>query len=443
MGGEVGRADILRPMKYTSKYYFAVVGAAGLGATIFLLAYLYQLYHGLAVTGLADWGSGGGVTWGLYIGAFIWWVGIAHGGIILSAAVRLLGMDRYQPVARMAELLTIGALSMAGLMILVHMGRPDRMVWSIAMNYPSTVHNSPLVWDVTVITLYFVLTATYLALTLRYDIHRLRDELPDLFDPLYEIMLIGYSEDEDPVVERMVWWLALGIIILAPLLLHGGVIPWLFALLPSMPGWFGAVQGPQFLTIALTSAIGSLLVISMIFRRLYDWEALFTDDVFRGLGLWLAFFAMLFLWLQLQQIVTGVFHPTVDTGDAATGFYTEPLYWVAIGMVAISLAYLTAMAIDSSWFTRRRTVAAGILVLLATLLEKVLFVAEGLMYANFSLYAAVPGSYFPSFIEMSAIIGTISMVVIFFAIVTKVIPVVELHAVEEHGDGHGSEEVEA
>jgi len=30
----------------------------------------------------------------------------------------------------------------------------------------------------------------------------------------------------------MVWWLAAAVIIMAPLLLHGGVIPWLFALLP-------------------------------------------------------------------------------------------------------------------------------------------------------------------------------------------------------------------
>ncbi len=75
-------------------------------------------------------------------------------------------------------------------------------------------------------------------------------------------MTIGYSEKEDQIVERMVWWLALAIIIMAPLLLHGGVIPWLFAVLPGMPAWFGAVQGPQFLTIALTSAISGVIIVA-------------------------------------------------------------------------------------------------------------------------------------------------------------------------------------
>jgi len=40
--------------------------------------------------------------------------------------------------------------------------------WSRASSVTTiTIHNSPLVWDVTVITAYFVLTATYLSLTLR------------------------------------------------------------------------------------------------------------------------------------------------------------------------------------------------------------------------------------------------------------------------------------
>ncbi len=431
MHEDIDHRVLLRPIETTSRRYFVLLAVVLLAILSFVIAYAYQLQHGLIVTGLADWGSGGGATWGLYIGAFIWWVGIAHGGIILSAAVRLLGMERYKPVARIAELLTIGALSMAGLMIVVHLGRPDRFVTNIILAYPETVHTSPLVWDVTVITLYFVLTATYLGLTLRYDIVRLRDELPDRFDPLYRLLTVGYRESEDPVVERMVWWLALGIIILAPLLLHGGVIPWLFALLPSMPGWFSAVQGPQFLTIALTSAIGSVLVISLAFRRAYDWGALIGDDVFRGLGLWLGLFALLFLWLQLQQVITGVFAPPIDVDAATSAKLSSPIYWLAIVMIVTALGYLTAQAIEPRYFTIPRTVFAGVLVVSATLIEKTFFVIEGFLHPRFDMYAAVPGSYIPSFIELSAILGTLAMVTLFFMVIAKVIPVVELHAIED------------
>ncbi|ARS91793.1 NrfD/PsrC family molybdoenzyme membrane anchor subunit [Natrarchaeobaculum aegyptiacum] len=440
-------ADILRPFQGTSTAYYALFALAALAFGAFLIGWMYQLYEGLAVTGLSDWGTGGGVTWGVYIGAFIWWVGIAHGGIILSAAVRLLGMDRYMPVARLAELLTIAGLSAAGFYIIVHMGRPDRMVTSVLGHYHITVHNSPLVWDVTVITAYLVLTATYLGLTLRYDVSRLRDQLPSHFSPIYTMLTIGYTEREDEVVQRMVWWLALAIIIMAPLLLHGGVIPWLFAVLPTYPRWFGGVQGPQFLTIALTSAISGVIILSYAFRRAYDWGHIITDDVFRGLTLWLGFFCLLFLWLQLQQVTTGTFFPPIELEVAWIATIEAPIYIFAMSLVGLVLAYIFAQTIRPALFSKERAIVCAVAVLTATLFEKVLFVVEGFLHPSFEIYGATPGTYQPSLIEIASITGTIGMVTLFFLLITKVFPVVELHAIEhlrhERGideGGHGGSE---
>jgi len=426
--------DILRPILNTSKWYYVAFGVASAIATIWLVVFGYQLQEGLIVTNLGDWGSGGGVTWGVYIGAFIWWVGIAHGGIILSAAVRLFGMKRYQPVARMAELLTIAALAMAGLYIVVHMGRPDRLVTSVIPAYPWTIRTSPLAWDITVITLYFVMTATYLGLTLRYDISRLRDKLPDHFGPFYSLVLVGYSEDEDEIIERMVWWLALGIIILAPLLLHGGVIPWLFALLPSMPGWQGGMQGPVFLMIALTSAISGVIILSYAFRWAYDWDHILTDDLFRGLTMWLGLFSLLFMWLQLQRIITGVYAAPTDLSTVTNATLSNPVYQMVIVLMIAVLAYIFAQSISERVFSVNRSLAFSFVVLVATLSEKVLFVVEGIEYPTFDLYHAVPGHYVPSLIELSSLAGTVSLCAIVFMLVAKLFPVVELHAVESHDD---------
>ena len=427
----VDRETLVRPIQSRSKYFLVALVAALAGIGVWLYFYTQQLQHGLIVTHLADWGSGGGVPWGLYIGAFIWWVGIAHGGIILSAAVRLLDMETYQPVARMAELLTIAALTCAGLYIMIHVGRPDRLVTSVLPAWPWRVQWSPLVWDVTVITAYFVLTATYLLLTIRYDIHRLRDRLPDRLEPLYKALMIGYSETEDKVVERMVWWLAFAIIIMAPLLLHGGVIPWLFALLPSMAGWAGGVQGPSFLSIALTSAVSGIIIIAAAFRYAYGWEELIPKPVFYGLSKWLGFFGLLFLWLQLQQVITGIFAAPTTLQHATEVKIATPIYWVAIGLVIAAEAYIFAAALKSSLFTIPRIVAVSVLVLVGTLVEKTLFVVEGLQHAHFQLYDGVPGVYVPSAVELSSVLGTVGIVVLFFLVVSKVIPVVELHAIED------------
>lgn len=433
----VDRDTLVRPIRTVSTRYLAALAVALGMIGVWLFFYSRQLRHGLIVTNLADWGSGGGVPWGLYIGAFIWWVGIAHGGIILSAAVRLLGMDTYQPVARLAELLTIAALTCAGVFILIHVGRPDRLVTSVIPAWPTRVQWSPLMWDVTVITAYFVLTATYLGLTIRYDLHRLRDRLPDRLDPVYDALLVGYSETEDAVVERMVWWIAFAIIIMAPLLLHGGVIPWLFALLPSMAGWAGGVQGPSFLSIALTSAVSGIIIVAAAFRYAYGWEALIPEAVFRGLGQWLGFFSLLFLWLQLQQVITGIFAAPTTLQHATEVKIATPLYWVAIGLVVVAAVYVFAASLRPSLFSLPVLVALSVGVLAGTLIEKVLFVVEGLMHAHFDLYAGVPGAYTPSVVELSALVGTVGIVVLFFLVVSKVIPVVELHAIEDHGEVEG------
>jgi molybdopterin-containing oxidoreductase family membrane subunit len=436
-----GPDDIVRPINSTSMGWYIVFGIASAISLAYMAVYGYQLQEGLIITNLADWGSGGGVTWGLYIGAFIWWVGIAHGGIILSAAVRLFGMDRYQPVARVAELLTIGALSMAGLYILIHMGRPDRVVLSVLPAYPWTVQTSPLAWDITVITLYFVMTATYLGLTIRYDAHRLRDKVPGYLDPLYRFVTIGYTEKEDEVIERMVWWLALGIIVMAPLLLHGGVIPWLFALLGSMPGWDGAIQGPVFLSIALMSAMAGVIIISMALRRAYDWYHIIGDDVIKGLTNWMGIFSLLFMWFQLQIIINGVYAPSTSVDKVIAAKLGSPIYQTAIGIMIVVLVYIFAQVLNDNIFSPNRSLVAALGVLVATLSEKVLFVFEGLEYAKFSLYHAVPGHYRPSIWEIASVAGTVAMCTVFFLIVLKVIPVVELHAVEDHDD-HGDDHEE-
>ncbi|MFC7057695.1 NrfD/PsrC family molybdoenzyme membrane anchor subunit [Halovenus salina] len=427
-------ADIIRPILNTSKWWYIGFGVAAAVALVWLTAFGFQLQEGLIVTNLADWGSGGGATWGLYIGAFIWWVGIAHGGIILSAAVRLFGMTKYQPVARMAELLTLSALAMAGLYIVVHTGRPDRLVTSVVNAYPWTVQTSPLAWDITVITLYFVMTATYIGLTLRYDTYQLRDRLPDVLNPLYSVVLIGYSEKEDEVIERMVWWLALGIIVMAPLLLHGGVIPWLFSLLPSMPGWGGAIQGPQFLSIALTSALSGVIILAYVTRIAYDWGHIFTDRVVSGLTNWLGIFSLIFVWLQLQQVINGLFAAQVRAEVVMTAKLSNPAYQMAIGIMAVVLAYIFAQAIKPSVFSQTRSLIAAFGVLIATLTEKILFVYEGIAYPEFGLYDQVPGHYFPSLVELSSLAGTVALCAIIFMVILKLFPVIELHAVEDHDD---------
>lgn len=423
-------AVILRPLGRPSRRYLLVLGIAVVGLLWFAQAWLFQLRNGLVVTGLSDWGTGRGVPWGLYIGSFIWWVGIAHGGIVVSAAVRLFRMDALKPVARLAELLTLAALANAGLYIILHVGRPERVATSILPNLAQTLRTSPLAWDVVVITLYFVLTGTYLALTIRHDLYGVRERLPRPFRPLYRTVLVGYRPGERAKAERMAWWLALGVIVLAPLFLHGGVIPWLFALLPGTPAWFGPVQGPQFLAAALTSAMGSVTILAYVFRRLYRWEAIIDDRVFDALARWTGLFALLYLWLQLQQVITGAAMAPTAAGSVSTAKLESPLFWLAMVLLAVTVAHTGVQLLAPHLFRVGRTAAVAVLPVLAILVDKTLFVIEGPLEPAFGLYHGMEGSYAPSWVELSSVVGALSIVVLFFLAAAKVLPLVELEETE-------------
>jgi Ni/Fe-hydrogenase subunit HybB-like protein len=48
------------------------------------------------------------------------------------------------------------------------------------------------------------------------------------------------------------------------------------------------------------------------------------------------------------------------------------------------------------------------------------------MYPAFRLYEGVPGSYTPSWVELSSLIGALSIVVVFFLVAVKAMPVIEV-----------------
>jgi Ni/Fe-hydrogenase subunit HybB-like protein len=116
---------------------FMVAGVVG-GIIVFA--------RGLVVTNLSDL-----VPWGLWITIDLSAIALSAGAFTLSAAVYLLGRKELQPVARTAVFIGIIGYSMAMLMLLMDIGRPDRFWHAFAF---WNIH-SPL-WEVTMcVGLYF------------------------------------------------------------------------------------------------------------------------------------------------------------------------------------------------------------------------------------------------------------------------------------------------
>ncbi len=94
--------DILAVLKPPSALYvIAVLGLLGVvGAGVGALA--YQTYFGFGETGLMH-----PVMWGVYITSFVFWVGIAHAGTLISAILFLFRASWRNAINRGAEAMTV------------------------------------------------------------------------------------------------------------------------------------------------------------------------------------------------------------------------------------------------------------------------------------------------------------------------------------------------
>ncbi len=114
----------------------------GLGVIAALIVFI----QGLVVTNLTDL-----VPWGLWITIDLSSIALSAGAFTLCAAVYLVGMKEYQPVARTATFIGITGYSMAMLCLLMDIGRPDRFWHAFVYWNPHSV-----LWEVTMcVGLYF------------------------------------------------------------------------------------------------------------------------------------------------------------------------------------------------------------------------------------------------------------------------------------------------
>ena len=95
-----------------------------------IYCFIYQVYTGLGVAGYSH-----PVLWGVYITDFVFWVGIAHSGTLISAVLFLFRAKFRMSIYRIAEAMTVFAVATAGLFPIIHLGRPWNFYWLLP--YPN------------------------------------------------------------------------------------------------------------------------------------------------------------------------------------------------------------------------------------------------------------------------------------------------------------------
>jgi molybdopterin-containing oxidoreductase family membrane subunit len=385
-----------------------------------------QVGLGLGVTGMNQ-----PVTWGFYIVNFVFFIGISHAGTLISAILRLSQAEWRRPITRMAEVITVVVLAIGAVHPIIDLGRPDRLL----NVFTSGRLQSPLLWDVTAISAYFMASTVYLFLPLIPDIAMLRDRGGKL-RPLYEFLSWGYvgTERQKRVLEHA---MTVMMIIVIPIAVSvHTVISYIFAM-TVQPGWHSTIFGPYFVVGAIFSGIAALLIVMIAFRTAFHLENYLKPIHFSYLGKLLLIMSLLWFYFTFSEYLTAFYgnepHELRVVMYKFTGAYA-PFFW---GMILTNFVIPVALLSSPRTRTIRNILIASIAVVIGMWLERVNIVVPSLANPRLPIDR---GFYIPTYTEWSLFIGMVALFALGFIVFAKLFPLISVWEMRE-GESHGVQEV--
>ncbi|HLF41170.1 MAG TPA: NrfD/PsrC family molybdoenzyme membrane anchor subunit [Acidimicrobiia bacterium] len=416
-------------MGRVTRGWLIFAGVAGLVVLFGAIQYTRQMSDGLVVTGMRDVGAAGGAPWALYIAFDVYFVGVSFAGITVAALIRLLDLERLKPVARMAEVLTVVSLILAGFVILADLGQPLRGVVNL---FRYARPQSPFFGTFTLVVAgYLFASAVFLYLDGRRDAARLA-QMPSRLQWLHRWWAAGYRDT--PVEQwrhrRTSFWLALAII---PLLVTAhSTLGFVFGLQVGRPGWYSALQAPAFVVLAGASGLGHLVVLAAIFRRSLGQRSRLNGDVFAALGRFIMVLLLVYLYFMAVELLTanysGAEHERSVSDAILTGDYAW-LYWGSVALLVLPVAALVWQAVTRRWNVAL-LVACGVAVNLAAIGKRFLVVVPSLTKGTLLPYE--DGSYSPTAVEIGVLVGLLALGALLIAGFAKTFPIIELEEEPSH-----------
>ncbi|NER10853.1 prokaryotic molybdopterin-containing oxidoreductase family, membrane subunit [Muriicola jejuensis] len=403
---------------------FGKTGLAWIGFLVVLVilgivAYADQVIQGQKVTNMRDY-----ALWGIYISNFVFFVATSFVGSATVAILRLTNNSWRTPLVRIAEIITLACIVMAGITITIDMARPDRV-----MNL--FIHarlQSPITWDIIIIPTFIVISLLMLYFPL----------LPDF------ALMKKHFETSKPRLSRWYGRLSLkwtgssaqkalhsrSIMVLSVLILIAGVMlqtidAWLFST-TYRTGWDSSAFAPYFISGAFVAGIGALVTVIYIVRRTRKLEEYITEGHFDKMGKLLTLACIIYLYFNINEYVIPFF--TAKKGEDAhlesllTGHYAGLFWFVTLaglvlpiflllfkkGRKPLPMFFIGIVVVIGSWWKRY-------IIITPTLLEP------------FMPIQGVPESwrtYFPSAHEWIITIATLAMALLIITLLVRFLPAV-------------------
>ena len=424
-------ADILRPVGI-SKGFLIWMGFLGISLLGCMYAYYLQWDKGLIVTGLRDY-----VSWGMYIANFVFFVATSLVGMLISSVLGLIGFKWVKPIARIAEIIAVAFAAIAGLVIVLDMGRPERLPYVFMYGRIQ----SPILWDVTVVTTYLVLSTLLYFIPLIPDLAISKGKIghtPKWLQATYEVLSVKWNHTSEQYKILLKSVRILLILIIPTAFAIHTVTSWLFAV-TLRPGWDSTIFGPYFLTGAFVAGSAAVVILMYFVRTNYKLDNYLTFHHFDMMGKLLVLVSIVYVYFNINEYLVPAYKlKTAEAihlhdlfvGDYALMFWSVQLLGVVIPIILLLFRFfrkplpmliISMVVLVASWFKR-------LLIVVPTQENPFLpkqFVPKAWMV------------YHPTVIETAITILPILLAVIIITLLVKLFPVIPIWEIaEEQAEKH-------
>jgi Ni/Fe-hydrogenase subunit HybB-like protein len=417
---------ILNGMKPPFLFYYLVMSFLALLIGWGVIAWIYQVKKGMGVSGLNH-----PVAWGVYITNFVFWVGIAHSGTLISAILYLVRSKWRDAVSRSTEAMTVIAVMTAGIFPLVHLGR--LWVFYYILPYPNQRglypnYMSPLVWDVIAVLTYFTVSFLFFYYGLIPDAAAARDHYThkcgkDYWKAkLYKYLSLGWSGSLSEWRHYNRGYLYFAALATPLVVSVHSIVSWDFAM-SLLPGWHSTLFAPYFVAGAIHSGLAMALTLMIPMRKFLNLKDLITNKH-------LEMIAKVIILTTLILAYSYLIEPLIEMYSGNT-FHTQFSHWRMTG----PLSWMYYMILVFNIFVPLTFLFGKIRRKIKWLFIASLLINIGMWFERFFIITSstshdfMPhnwGSYMPSWVELSIFAGFASFFFFMFMAFAKLLPTISI-----------------
>jgi Ni/Fe-hydrogenase subunit HybB-like protein len=416
--------SVLERSKPPAVWYYAFA----VSSTFTLI--LFGMVTYLIVTGIGVWGLNVPVGWGWDITNFVFWVGIAHAGTLISAVLFLFRQHWRTSINRSSEAMTLFAVVCAGLFPAIHVGRIWVIYWIFP--YPNQMQmwpnfRSPLLWDVFAISTYASVSLLFWYMGMVPDLATVRDRATGKYRRMiYGFFALGWRGSSRHWHRYEVAYMLLAALATPLVLSVHSVVSFDFAT-SVIPGWHTTIFPPYFVAGAIFSGFAMVITLLVPARAIFKLENIITMKHLENMTKIILATGTMVGYAYSVEFFTAWYSGNGNERFAFLNRAFGPYYWAYWAMVSCNV-----ISPQIFWFKFARQnlivmVIVSIFVNIGMWFERFVIVVSSLSRD----YLPSSWGYFsPTYVDVFTFLGTIGLFVTLFLLFCRFLPMIAMSEVK-------------